>query len=113
MRKKIGKRIGTVPITLVAVVALAAFISAGVWLVPNGAQAQDNPTVNVSAVSAEDGTTLGMFKDGMNIGAGDTVEIDVGETVNVNVSNAFDPDNDEYLSQSAGMTLTSLRLSAP
>ena len=29
MRKKIGKRIGPVPIALVAVFALAAFISAG------------------------------------------------------------------------------------
>ena len=29
MRKKIGKRIGPVPIALVAVLALAAFISAG------------------------------------------------------------------------------------
>ena len=35
MRKKIGKRIGPVPITLVAVLALAAFISAGLLLVPN------------------------------------------------------------------------------
>ena len=33
MRKKIGKRIGPVPIALVAVLALAAFISAGCWLV--------------------------------------------------------------------------------
>ena len=40
MRKKIGKRIGPVPIALVAVLALAAFISAGLWLAPNGAQAQ-------------------------------------------------------------------------
>ena len=30
MRKKIGKRIGPVPITLVAVFALAAFISVGI-----------------------------------------------------------------------------------
>ena len=36
MRKKIGKRIGPVPIALVAVFALAAFISAGFWLAPNG-----------------------------------------------------------------------------
>ena len=35
MRKKIGKRIGPVPIALVAVLALAAFISAGFWLVPS------------------------------------------------------------------------------
>ena len=35
MRTKIGKRIGPVPIALVAVLALAAFVSAGLWLVPN------------------------------------------------------------------------------
>ncbi len=38
MRIMIGKRIGPVPISLVAVLALAAFISAGLWLVPNGNQ---------------------------------------------------------------------------
>lgn len=38
MRTMIGKRIGPVPIALVAVLALAAFISAGLWLVPNGNQ---------------------------------------------------------------------------
>ena len=38
MRTKIGKRIGPVPIALVAVFALAAFISAGVWLVPSSGQ---------------------------------------------------------------------------
>ena len=37
MRKKIGKRIGPVPIALVAVFALAAFISAGLLV--------DTPTV--------------------------------------------------------------------
>ena len=45
MRKKIGKRIGPVPIALVAVLALAAFISAGLLLTVNGnlAQAQGMP----------------------------------------------------------------------
>ena len=38
MRTMIGKRIGPVPIALVAVLALAAFISAGLWLVPNNGQ---------------------------------------------------------------------------
>ena len=38
MRKKIGKRIGTVPIALVAVFALAAFISVGLLLALNGGQ---------------------------------------------------------------------------
>ena len=37
MRTKIRKRIGPAPIALVAVLALAAFISAGFWLVPGGA----------------------------------------------------------------------------
>ena len=45
MRRKIGKRIGPVPIALVAVLALAAFISAGLLLAPNA----NTPTV--SAVS--------------------------------------------------------------
>ena len=40
MRTMIGKRIGPVPISLVAVLALAAFISAGLWLVPNGQSAE-------------------------------------------------------------------------
>ena len=43
MRTKIKKRIGPVPIALVAVLALAAFISAGFWLVPNAQQAQGLP----------------------------------------------------------------------
>ena len=44
MRKKIGKRIGPVPITLVAVFALAAFISAGLLLTLGGAQAHVDAT---------------------------------------------------------------------
>ena len=46
MRKKIGKRIGPVPIALVAVLALAAFISAGLlafWWLQRNAQAQGLP----------------------------------------------------------------------
>lgn len=38
MRSIVKTRIGPVPISLVAVLALAAFISAGLWLVPNGNQ---------------------------------------------------------------------------
>ena len=49
MRTKIGKRIGPVPIALVAVLALAAFISAGFWLVPHGAQAQGLPDLKPRA----------------------------------------------------------------
>ena len=66
MRTKIGKRIGPVPIALVAVLALAAFISVGFWLVPNSAHAQsatrsgvgiDDVVLDVNealAISAED-----------------------------------------------------------
>ena len=46
MRTKIGKRIGPVPITLVAVLALAAFISVGLLLAftnGNVTQAQGLP----------------------------------------------------------------------
>ena len=38
MRKKIGKRVGPVPIAVVAALALAAFISAGLWLAPGNGQ---------------------------------------------------------------------------
>ena len=49
MRTMIGKRIGPVPIALVAVLALAAFISAGLWLVPNnGAQADGHELPDVT-----------------------------------------------------------------
>ena len=50
MRTKNGKRIGPVPIALVAVFALAAMLSAGLLLAPNGAQpaaAQDANTCEV------------------------------------------------------------------
>ena len=40
MRKKIGKRIGPVPIALVAVFALAAFLSAGLLLTALGHRQQ-------------------------------------------------------------------------
>ena len=43
MRKKIGKRIGPVPIALVAVFALAAFISAGLLAGTQRYQAQGVP----------------------------------------------------------------------
>ena len=56
MRKKIGKRIGPVPIALVAVLALAAFISAGFWLVPYSAyaQAQGLPVIEPSSGTCPD-----------------------------------------------------------
>ena len=55
MRTKIEKRIGPVPIALVAVLALAAIVSAGLWLVPgNGqtAEAQSIPSVVIDVNEA-------------------------------------------------------------
>ena len=57
MRTMIGKRIGPVPIALVAVLALAAFISAGLWLVPNnGAQANNHDLPDLTIDVGEDDT---------------------------------------------------------
>ena len=56
MRTKIGKRIGPVPIALVAVLALAAFISAGLWLAPSGVQAQE--TIDDVVLDVNEGTTI-------------------------------------------------------
>ena len=61
MRKKIGKRIGPVPIALVAVFALAAFISAGLLLaVPSGqtAEAQGLPTATPNPIAGETCTVI-------------------------------------------------------
>ena len=61
MRTKIGKRIGPVPIALVAVLALAAFISAGLWLVPGGnqtAEAQGRGDTPASKCVVTDNTIL-------------------------------------------------------
>ena len=53
MRTKIGKRIGPVPIALVAVLALAAFISAGLWLVPNGQTVEAQGAGNAPATKCQ------------------------------------------------------------
>ena len=58
MEKKNGKRIGPVPITLVAVFALAAFISAGLLLAVNSGQ----QTVAEAQSSAD--CTIGPPADG-------------------------------------------------
>ena len=81
MRTMIGKRIGPVPISLVAVLALAAFISAGLWLVPtNGAQADEHPRATITGA---DGTS---FEDeGRTIGEGGMIELDLSEIVSVEV----------------------------
>ena len=57
MRKKIGKRIGPVPITLVSVFALAAFISVGLLLAVNSGQmvaAQASADCTIGATATED-----------------------------------------------------------
>ena len=48
MRTKNKKWIGPVPIAAVAALALAALLSAGLWLMPNGVQAQSAPTLSLS-----------------------------------------------------------------
>ena len=79
MRKKIGKRIGPVPIALVAVFALAAFVSLGLLLVANNVtQAQEVPVLTknldekkcqVTVVEIGTGTTiLGPFGDSLEAG---------------------------------------------
>ena len=74
MRTMIGKRIGPVPIALVAVLALAAFVSAGLWLTPtNGAQAE-----NLPALSSEAKESLTLVESGTKIP--DQV-LDVNETI--------------------------------
>jgi hypothetical protein len=83
MRKKIGKRIGPVPITLVAVFALAAFISAGFWLVPNGgqtAEAQGLPNTPTAGGGDDECAVIvngtGSFVAGIVSGGGCTVSDD-------------------------------------
>ncbi len=73
MRTMIGKRIGTAPIAVVAVLALAAFISAGLWLLPTGQTAEaDGHTCTVDTetrgftlcTTAGDSVTLEFENDG-------------------------------------------------
>ena len=74
MRTKIGKRIGPVPIALVAVLALAAFISAGFWLVPSDddvthaqglPQAEPTPpAIDIDALDGVGGSGCGITLDG-------------------------------------------------
>lgn len=68
MRTKIGKRIGPVPIALVAVLALAAFLSAGLLLVPGSGdvtQAQGLPSGQNSPDATGDKCGVIVF-DGAN-----------------------------------------------
>ena len=59
MRKKIGKRIGPVPITLVAVFALAAFISVGFWLAPGGNQTAEAQSIQSVVIDVNEGLATG------------------------------------------------------
>jgi hypothetical protein len=52
MRTKIGKRIGTVPITLVAVFALAAFLSAGLLLTTGSVQTAEAQSTDCTVMLA-------------------------------------------------------------
>ena len=86
MRTKNGKRIGPVPIALVAVLALAAFISAGLWLVPSGTdvtEAQSLPGASPTGlgskceVTVHNGTAYvgGYFADGGCVTSDDSIEV--------------------------------------
>ena len=101
MRKKNGKRIGPVPIALVAVLALAALVSAGLWLAPNQqAQAQAEAGTETVVLTAAAGTTIGDMKDSrMIINDGADVEMDVGEDIRISVAETFAAANDtsEYV----------------
>ncbi len=103
MRTMIGKRIGPVPIALVAVLALAAFISAGLWLAPTGqsAQAQGIPGDGMAMDAADDceitvvdaaGTAqTGYFAGNDCIVSGDSA------TVKLLNANEVDNANDAYV----------------
>ena len=84
MRKKIGKRIGPVPIALVAVFALAAFISAGLLIAsnPGTSQAQgyergaDGTNPKTGAKKCEiDIVVTGLLSGDGCIVSGDSVEV--------------------------------------
>ena len=85
MRKKIGKRIGPVPIALVAVFALAAFLSVGLLLTLNGnvTQAQglpgtanDGDATTAPCVVADSGSLPSMTIDGPGCTtSGDTIDV--------------------------------------
>ena len=64
MRTMIEKRIGPVPIALVAVLALAAFISAGLWLAPGSGDvthAQGMPAAGAAASEVKDKCGVTVF----------------------------------------------------
>ena len=89
MRTKIGKRIGPVPIALVAVLALAAFISAGFWLVPNSSQtvqAQEFNDAGATEAGAKcEAPTAGELMGGGCMTTGDSVDVIFAGTVNIGV----------------------------
>ena len=67
MRKKIGKRIGPVPIALVAVLALAAFISAGLLLAVNGQQTAEAQSSADCTIGAADDQNMGIVDDNCSV----------------------------------------------
>ena len=58
MKTKNRKRIGAVPISLVAALALAAFLSAGLLLAPNGAPTAEAQDADCDVTVSADGTTV-------------------------------------------------------
>ena len=94
MRKKIGKRIGPVPIAVVAVFALAAFISAGFWLMPSANQTAEAQGTYIEVTNPSTLTTMTRFsidadEDAKRVEERDTLVLDVGQTVVINANVAF------------------------
>ena len=82
MRTKIGKRIGPVPSALVAVLALAAFISVGIWLVPSNGQTAEAQEFTGTAVTedkcetdGQDDGAVGSISGGGCMTTGDSVDV--------------------------------------
>ena len=89
MRTMIGKRIGPVPIALVAMLALAAFVSAAFWLAPGDSQTANaaslgpdtSQSTDTTAPDAYHGTSARWTADlTLDVGEGRTLTEAAGDT---------------------------------
>ena len=94
MRTKIGKRIGPVPIALVAVLALAAFISAGFWLVPTNSQSAEAQGLPNNGTSEKPTTGTGGIGGS---GCGVTLDGDVDTEMGAQIVDTDTPSQDAYV----------------
>ena len=94
MRKKIGKRIGPVPIALVAVLAVAAFISAGFWLVPTNSQSAEAQGLPNNGTSTKPTTGTGGIGGS---GCGVTLDGDVGTAPGAQIVDGTTITQDAYV----------------